>query len=189
MANIAFIDFVDPSHMAAALLMKHAVHFADDRRRQEFPGSPHHDTETILLRGPAVIVSRETFQADVPHEDQHLLEKWPSARRVLDVIAAGHVARTGSPAVLGKAMVVKLRVGGTIDWHVDEGAYAEVHDRFHLALTPAPGARLLSGGDSVTLTPGTLVWLNNRALHSAINMGPTERIHLIVDIRKPQAVN
>lgn len=183
------VDFIDVSHMAAALVMKHAVHFADDTRRQNAPGSAHHDTETILLRGPLGEVSRKTWYEDVPHADTELLAGWPSARNVLAKIAESHRRRAGLEPVFGKAMVVSLKAGGHVDWHVDEGAYAEAHDRFHVCLIPSAGAMMYSGGLGLTLPVGQLTWINNRVLHSAINVGFNPRVHLIVDVRKPETVN
>lgn len=178
------VDFIDVSRMAATLVLKHSVHFADDRRRQEIPGSPHHDTETILLRGPLGTIDAETWFQDVPHADTELLGKWPSAQQVLAKIAESHQRRFGVEALFGKAMVVSLKSGGYVDWHVDQGAYAEIHDRLHLCLIPSAGAMMYSGGFQASLPVGQLTFINNRVVHSAINVGLTPRIHLIVDIRK-----
>lgn len=190
-ANIQPLDFVDTSYMAAALLMKHAVRFKDDTRRQDYPGSPHHDTETILLRGPfdmdenSGAALRANWQEDVPHADRQILANWPTARTVIGEIAASHERRSTAPPEFGKIMVVSLRPGGKVDWHSDQGPYAEAYDRFHVCLVPSPGAFLFSGGMAMTLQPGVICWVNNRTLHSAINVGPCARVHLIFDVRKP----
>lgn len=189
MQNIIPVDFIDVSQMTAALLMKHAPHFADDTRRQEYAGSPHHDTQTILLRGPVGIVSRETWFQDVLHDDADLLASWPSARRVIQNIAEQHRKRSGVEPRFGKIMVVQLKAGGYIDWHRDEGSYATAYDRFHVCMIPAPGAWLYSGGEAAMLPVGQLTWFNNQALHSAINGPVCARTHLIVDVRKPAVLN
>lgn len=183
------VDFIDVSRMAAALVLKHSGHFADDTRRQNAPGSAHHDTETILLRGPLGEVNQKSWYEDVPHSDCEILDKWPSARQVLEKIIESHRRRAGMDPVLGKAMVVSLKAGGHVDWHVDKGAYAEAHDRFHVCLVPSAGAMMYSGGLGGSLPVGQLTWINNRILHSAINVGSNPRIHLIVDIRKPETMN
>lgn len=186
--TIAPLDFIDVSHMAAALVMKHSVHFRDDTRRQDVIGSPHHDTETILLRGPAGEVSRESWFADVAHTDMPILAKWPTARQVIEAIAVSHKRRTGGEPVFGKIMVVSLKPGGSVDWHTDQGAYAEAHDRMHICLQPSPGAWLFSGGAQAILPMGQLAYFDNHVLHSAINLGPVPRVHLICDIRRPAPV-
>lgn len=190
--NIALVDFIDVSRMAAGLVLKHAVRFDDDTRRQMAPNSPHKDTRTILLRGPADLDGRQDpqphWQADVPHEDQPLLADWPSARMVMEQVAVSHRRRTGLDPMFGKILIVSLRAGGIVDWHRDEGAYADVHDRFHLCLVPAYGAVLYSGGDAAIPAQGNLTYFNNHVQHSAVNFGTNERIHLIADIRKPGAI-
>lgn len=183
------VDFIDVSAMAAALVMKHSVRFGDDKRRQAFHGSPHHDTESILLRGPMGEISRETWFDDVPHCDSEALEAWPTARAVIAKIAESHRLRSGLEPIFGKIMVVSLKAGGWVDWHVDQGFYAQVHDRFHLCLIPSAGGLMFSGGMSAALPQGQLTYFNNHVLHSAINVGTNPRVHLICDIRRPESIN
>lgn len=196
MQDIVPVDFIDVSHMAGALVLKHASRFGEDERRQKAPGSPHHDTQSIILRAPILDDAdrsasdlKTLWQADIEHADWPLLQDWPSARAVLRQIAESHLRRSRCQAAFGKIMVVSLKAGGYVDWHIDEGPYAEAHDRFHLCLVPSPGARIFAGGEAAILPYGQLTWINNRTLHSAINLGPCSRIHLIVDIRKPEPVH
>lgn len=189
MSTIIPVDFIDSSKMAAALLMRHDVHFSDDTRRQDTPGSPHHDTRSIVLRGPAGGADPDNWFQDVEHVDYEVLAGWPSARQVIDLIRQSHLTRTGKPAHFGKIMVVGLKPNGWVDWHIDTGEYATAHDRFHMCLVPSPGAWLYSGGYTAILPPGQLTYVENHIPHSALNMGPVERVHLIVDIRRTEAVN
>lgn len=183
--NIQPISFVDPSLFAATLLLKYQKHFADDRRRQEYQGSPHHDTECIVLRGPDEPTPENWFQ-DVEHVDYPLLKEWVAARSLIAAAEIPIAQTLGVPApVLGKIMVVSLKAGGTIDWHVDEGAYAQNHMRFHLGINVSAGAWLYSGGEAQQIGAGNLVFFNNLTTHSAANFGPVPRIHLIIDVRKP----
>lgn len=186
MQNIIPLDWIDVTHMAATLLLRHDVHFEDDRRRQETPGSPHHDTRSIFLRVPEGDLSKELWFKDVPHADTPLLGEWPSARRVIEKIAESHFNRAKLVPVFGKIMVVSLHAGGWVDWHIDQGPYAEAYDRFHIGLVPSPGAFLFSGPQGHILGQGELVYLNNRIPHSAINGGQIARVNLIFDIRRPE---
>lgn len=181
------LDFIDVSNMAAALLMRHKSHFTDETRRQTMPGSPHHDTKTIILRGPET-PSPENWFLDVPQVDSPLLHDWPSARQVIEAIAASHLRRTGEEPNFGKIMVVSLKPFGWVDWHVDMGPYAEAYNRMHCCLVPSPGAWLYSGGEAAILPMGQLTYFNNRTLHSALNMGPIARVHLICDVRMPAKI-
>ncbi len=146
--------------------------------RQTYPGSPHKDTRSIFLRGPEAPTPATWFE-DVPHVDYPILAEWPEMQWLLKDIAA----ELGSDR-FGKVMLVELAPGGAVSWHVDEGAYAVAHDRYHLPLTTNPGAFLLSGGEQLHIPVGFLTGFDNHGLHSAINVGPTPRVHLIVDVRR-----
>lgn len=130
----------------------------------------------------------ENWFEDIPQVDYSILKDWKSARAILARIKdAVQPLFPDRNIVLGKAMIVRLKVGGYVDWHTDEGEYAKVHDRAHLCLLPSPGAWLYSGGEAYQPPVGQLTWFNNRVPHSALNMGPVARTHLICDIRKPSA--
>lgn len=186
--NLRSICFLDVSTMTANLIIRHKDKFGLHKLRQQAPGSAHHDTETIILRAPPE-PSADNWQLDVDHIDYPILKDWKSAKAMLTRIRnAVAPLNGGAPAELGKAMVVSLKPGGHVDWHVDEGEYAEAHDRLHVCLVPSPGAWLYAGGEGAVLPVGQLTWVNNRVLHSAVNMGQNARVHLIVDVRKPGAV-
>jgi len=183
--NLLSFAFVDTAMFAATLTLKYSRHFADDERRQNAPNSPHHDTQCIALRGPEN-PSSENWQADVEHVDYPLLQEWVAARHLIARTETEIIRHLSAPNLqLGKVMVVSLKPGGFIDWHVDEGAYAEKHMRFHLPVTPCAGATLYSGGEMLMPGVGNLTYFNNRALHSAVNLGPVARINLILDVKKP----
>lgn len=162
-----------PIDTLARAVRVHAVRFADVVFRQIAPGSPHPDTETIYLRMPPVI-SRETVFESVDVVDCPMMQE-PAFR---DAVAA--VARLAGGAA-ARAMIVKLKPGGRIAPHVDEGAYAAATRRFHLPIATNPLAWLESGGERLALPAGTLWWFDKHALHSGGNDGAADRIHLIVD--------
>ena len=185
MSNITPIAFVDVSMLSAGLCLKYRTRFADDKRRQQFPNSPHHDTETIVLRGPKDATPAAWFE-DGEMVDYPIMKEWKAARIILKKIREGAAPLLGGKvAVLGKAMVVSLKAGGHVDWHVDEGEYAEAYLRTHTCLVPSPAAWLYSGGEAQAINVGWLHFFNNRVKHSAINMGAVARVHLIVDVRRP----
>lgn len=185
--NIRPIGFLDTSAATANLIVRHKASWDAAKLRAEYAGSPHHATRSILLRGPANPSPANWFD-DVPQVEYAILKDFKSARSLLLKIA-NLVApmNGGQPGELGKAMIVSLPPGGWVDWHVDEGAYAEAHHRFHVCLVPSPGAMLYVGGEAVNLPVGMLNYVNNRVPHSAYNVGPVSRIHLIADIRRPDA--
>lgn len=183
--NFRPIAFIDTQFFTATLVSKYRDAWGQNAQRQNFERSPHHDTQSILLRGPQNPTLENWFE-DIAQIDYPILKDWKSARAILARIKdAVQPLFPGRNIVLGKAMIVRLKVGGFVDWHVDEGEYAMKHDRAHLCLLPSPGAWLYSGGEVAQPPVGQVTYFNNHAPHSALNMGPVARVHLIVDIRKP----
>lgn len=181
---IQHVGFLPPELVLAVRqsLPQHEGEFDFLTLRQTRPGSAHHATRSIFLRGPLLPLQRveEWFQ-DIPQVDYLFLDRWPEMKRLLT-----HTASTiGKAKGLGKVMLVELPPLSGIDWHVDEGPYAEAHDRYHLAIETNPEASLYSGSAAAHVVPGELVWFRTDALHSAANASPSERrLHLIVDVRK-----
>jgi hypothetical protein len=176
MRHFAPLGHIDIFALVGELWARRAL-FDAVTLRQDAPGSAHKDTRAIFLRGPEVPSASRWFE-DLPHVDYPALAGWESAAAVLAEIAA----RAGGRP-MGKAMIVALRPGGIVTPHIDQGAYAERHDRYHLPLVTNPDAVLVSGDETVHAPAGLLAWFDNHAMHSAENLGAADRIHLIVDVR------
>jgi len=149
--------------------------------RQEAPGSAHHSTECIVLRGPVAITMDAVFN------DTHAV--WYPLPPELDLPDTLELTRKAldklSPmAELGRVMVVSLKAGGAIDAHIDEGAYAAHYERFHLVLTSKPGNVFQCGREAIHMQPGELWQFDHRQLHSVQNASDEDRIHIIIDARR-----
>jgi aspartyl/asparaginyl beta-hydroxylase (cupin superfamily) len=154
--------------------------------RQDHPLSPHRDTEAIYLRWcqkldiPSVFT--DLHAVDYPAFHALHRETWP----LLDVIYANVGGRE-----LGRAMIVNLKPGGRIVPHVDEGAYADHFERFHLPLCSAPDNYFHVETDdgpteTVQMRAGELWWFDHKRTHWVSNQSSEPRIHLIVDIVAPK---
>lgn len=143
------------------------------RWRQETKGSPHADTKTIFLRMPAEITVETVFQSleavDLPPMDE------PAFRTAVEAVSD----LEGAP--VARVMIVKLRPGGIILPHVDEGAYAEATDRYHLCVETNPLCHMQVGGEVVRPKAGEVWSFDKRTRHMVANGGTTWRTHLIVD--------
>lgn len=82
---------------------------------------------------------------------------------------------------ISRAAFFKLRVGGSVGKHIDEGKYYLTRDRFHLSLQ---GTYLYNvDGEEHIIEPGTWFWFNNKKPHFAKNISPdTERITFVWDV-------
>lgn len=150
--------------------------------RQDYPGSAHHDTDCIFLRGPRSFTPADYFfdlgSYDYPAMDKLAVVLVPLLRPLLeDVLQVEE---------LGRVLIVRLKPGGVIDPHVDEGDYADHFARFHVALTGGAGSTLTVGGETQHFAPGECWWFNHKAEHCGANMGAEPRIHLILDAVAPR---
>ena len=148
--------------------------------RQDFPGSPHKDTESIILRWQAEKTMEKALDE---HENvsQPAYLLLPEARQIIMQL----MARVGGER-LGRAMIVRLPPGGHIPAHVDTGSHAEYYDRFHVVLQSKFGNKFRCGGEIVEMQPGQIWWFQNKVGHEVINNSDEDRLHLIVDIRLSQ---
>lgn len=149
--------------------------------RQNYPGTAHHSTESIIIRGPVPgcdDVFNDVACADYPRFEQAL------APYLYDVLAKCK-EWIGMTHDLGRVMIVNLGHARHIDAHVDEGGYADKYDRFHLALDAAPGNRFNVGDHTFEAQTGELWWFNHKLTHSVVNLSVRDRWHLIIDVVAP----
>lgn len=151
--------------------------------RQDHPASSHKDTEAIYLRW-SKSMSIDSVFTDIHAVDYPALDRHKQFRRVLAKIMYYTKGKE-----LGRAMIVKLKPGGYIDKHTDEGDYAEYYSRYHLVLQSNDLVSFQvdltneSHWETVNMVNGELWWFNHRKPHCVDNASDEDRIHLIVDIR------
>lgn len=144
--------------------------------RQTYPGSAHHDTSCIFLRGPYAFTFAE-YMGNTKAYDYPVMDAlMPVIHNVMRPILIDL-----GVTELGYVLVVRLKAGGEIDPHIDEGAYADHYERFHLVLTSEPGNEFTVADQTVHMAPGDLWWFNHKRLHSVVNGSAHERIHVIFD--------
>lgn len=144
--------------------------------RQDFAGSPHRDTRSILLRGPVNVANAQDDVECIAYPATQHPGIRPAFEDLLSEIPI-------DMAELGRVMLVSLKPGGHITRHADEGAYAERFSRFHVALQSDDGNEFVSGIDAARMKPGECWWFDHRLPHEVINRSARERIHLIFDAR------
>lgn len=170
------VGTVDVGPLADAVT-EHAHLFGLLDWREKAPGTPHLDTETIYLRMPSEITIETVFHslevADLPAME---VPAFAEAVRRVEAMTGESVAR---------CMIVKLKPGGIITPHIDQGAYAEATHRYHLAVETNPGAWLQIDAEKLSMAPGQVWFFDKHALHMGANDGDSDRIHLIVDTFRP----
>lgn len=146
--------------------------------RQDTPGSPHHDTECIVLRGPSTYTLEAVFN-DLAAEWLPYADTLPELKNL--VAYAQHAL--GDGVELGRVMVVNLKAGGAIDEHYDDGAYAAYYDRFHIVLSSDDGNEFHCGGEEKRMRAGEMWQFNHHIMHRVLNQSNADRVHLIIDAR------
>ena len=144
--------------------------------RQKFINSPHKDTETIHVRG-ALKMSAYYLMWDIGAYDYPCMEYLkpalvPLMRPILDKLEVKE---------MGRVMIVNLKPCGHVTKHNDQGTYADHYSRFHLVLKSNPHCSQTCGNDSQRFEVGDGWWFNHKELHTAHNVGETDRIHIIFD--------
>lgn len=161
--------------------------FEQFKQRQETPGSPHKDTMTIFLRWCEDKTVEAAF-SQLPAIDYPAYAMLPEARPLVEKV----MEITGATE-LGRVIITMLKPGGVILKHVDEGAYADHYERFHICLQAARGNVLSVAyedhpkmGEMIDPDHGELFWFNHKSWHLCVNPTQHARIHLIVDAVAPK---
>ncbi len=144
--------------------------------RQDFPESPHVDTESIILRFQDM---KEDFDPDdVQCNNTPEYSKLPEARELV----MGLMARVKGEQ-LGRVLITRLPHGGVIKPHEDQGASATFYQRYHIVLQAHMGNMFTCEDETVQMQTGEVWWFANEKTHSVRNDSGNDRVHLIVDIR------
>ena len=94
----------------------------------------------------------------------------------------------GGEISFGRIYMEMLDPGAVIPWRQEKTPYFARYDRAHLVLRSNPGAVMFAGGpngtEAYSPSPGQLFIEPARMLCSAVNLGETPSVHLVVDFRR-----
>ena len=85
---------------------------------------------------------------------------------------------------VSRCAFLSLPVGGSVGTHVDVGNYYLTRDRYHLSIQGTYEYHV--GDEKVVITPGMLVWFNNKLPHGTKNLGDDIRITFVFDVKNPE---
>ena len=144
--------------------------------RQKFTNSPHKDTESIYVRGPlkmsAYYVLWDTGSYDYPCMEYLKPALVPLMRPILEKLEVKD---------MGRLLIVNLKPSGLVTKHNDQGSYADHYSRFHLVLKSNQWCSQTCGDQEQKFEVGEVWWFNHKELHTAHNVGMTDRVHIIFD--------
>jgi len=143
----------------------------------------HRDTQTIAL------VFDPDYRHTHPTRLPPLQELEPLIRPVLKIVAdhfddsprGFELFEAHGMGYFVRASLVRLKAGGEIAEHTDRN-FSLVHShRVHLPVVSNEQVEFTVGGERLNMKEGALYEINNRRVHSVINAGSEDRIHLILD--------
>lgn len=149
--------------------------FGEDQVRQ-YPGSAHIEITDILLRGPDV-ADLITMHQDIECGDYPNMKLFPEISQYVDKV------REKVDAVkVGRVIITRLKSGGRIKEHTDEGPVPEFYQRYHYVIQGGEANLFYIDGDRQVMQTGELWHVNVRKPHHVVNAGGKDRIHLIMDM-------
>lgn len=120
--------------------------------------------------------------------DLPIVKDWKNAKHLLSRFrhaAAAHFQ--GVAPDLGRVWLEVLPPLSGVSWGAEVGDYAESHIRTRTCLIPCPSAVSYAGGAQAFLPVGSVTAHDPRLLASEANFGEHARVHLIVDVKRPDA--
>lgn len=158
--------------------------------RVMFPGSPHADTEDIILRGPVGqhTATLQELHVELQCEDYPAAELMPKtamlASNLAYLLSSPEMRHLDSPLRLGRVILTKIPPGKTIHPHADEGPVPEFYRRFHLCVEGGEFNIFMIKGEVQAMETSEMWETDVREIHTVINLMEYDRIHLIVDIER-----
>lgn len=110
-----------------------------------------------------------------------IFEEWKEWKDVIEPVLSQIYPLFKNPFV-NKIMIANLRPNKIIPEHIDVAQSFTYSHRLHIPLVTNKDAIFTVGGESMNMEVGNCYEVNNKQLHSVVNNGDTDRIHLLFDI-------
>ncbi len=168
---------VDVSHILAELDKQPELWDQHKIRTSFNGGHPFGLCNDIILAYNDVTQTPIDWLETVNYPAMYLL---PATRRAVHALM---FAVQGSR--LGRVMITRLSPGDYIGAHSDSPQLCEYYTRYHLSLQDNANTVFICGGEEYRPEVGEVFKFNNALEHEVRNDGDTDRLTLIVDIKKP----
>lgn len=166
---------VDISDLKSAILATPQSAWDENKTRQKMFANVAKDTETLMLKfnGPTQNINHpsETKTFDAWYKWEELLT--PIINRLMALYPN---------AVISKCIFPKLFAGGIIMKHLDSGPTLELVHRIHIPIVTNENTIFTCNDEELNMKEGCAYEVNNQRLHSVVNNGKEDRIHLLIDL-------
>lgn len=167
---------------ALAQIDAHPDLWGVDPERTDFAGSPHYESKDIWLR----FRPRRELNGPESFGEPHWAEFYPAwhALPALHPIVF-HIMWRMHATYLGGILLTRMPPGSAILPHVDRGWHPEWNNcKVYAILRANEDCINFCADERVIMRPGDLWAFENRVLHGVRNGGDTERVALIVTMRR-----
>ena len=155
-------------------LQQHTELWNQNTARTQNPDSPHHGLDDLWVRYGA-----PDQDPSKPH-DSH----WHAPADVLGLKPIClDIMRLVGGSIMGGVLITRIPPGATCKPHHDRGWHADVHDKYALQITSAPGQKFCFDDIEIETAPGDLFWFENQSTHWVLNPTNYERITMIACIK------
>jgi len=144
------------------------------RRNQIMP--VHYNTDTI----PLMWDQDDTWRPATEHPDW---KHWHCEQRLAPAVTL--LQQQFGAGELFQAMLVRLMPGRAIIRHRDVSSYLLRCRRLHIPICTNAGVRFSIADEVRQLAAGEVWEINNTREHDVVNVGPSPRIHLLLDWGQP----
>ncbi len=87
-----------------------------------------------------------------------------------------------SESVISKCFFPRLKAGGEIGEHTDNGQTLQMVHRIHIPIITNDECYFTVGDETINMKEGCAYEINNVRKHGVVNNGSTDRIHLLFDL-------
>lgn len=131
----------------------------------------HKKTKTVPL-----LYDHQKGNRAIRHSKYDMFEKY------LDEISA-YLLSLGEPSKIKRANIVLLQANSSIGNHMDRGEFLQSTGRIHIPILTNSQCYFVVDSKEQNFKESELWEINNTdKYHSVHNEGPTDRIHLIIDV-------
>ncbi len=158
---------------------------ADASRQTAF--TAHASTQTLKLIADSDFrhVNPTTHPAFTPLEPLLAPLMTHIRQTYLQTMRQRMVAEKHGPGYFIRALLTRLKPGGDIKPHIDEGESLKRCHRIHVPILTNPDSLFIVGNLRFHMPEGEMWEINNRRTHAVQNNGTEPRVHLIMDYVQP----
>jgi len=149
----------------------------------------YRETHSIFLKSvSAQLFGQILAERPLQESDVEIQGHWGELVAETEALIQQIIQYLGVEGIVTRIQFARMKPGTKIQPHIDQSLMLVASHRIHIPLTSNAGVTFTIDDQNCHFELGEVFELNNRVVHSVVNSGDSDRIHLIVDYL-PDAVN